>query len=127
MSENESSEVGHEFSLRSLGLAPVPLLGQEPPAEPVPRLKDSVSGKTDVQNIFYVNLIPEIPQAIDQLKKLQLANEQISQYFSVKAGELADDKIKNKQLSLDPSIKAQIERSNYRAAVIEYAIKHTHW
>lgn len=127
MSENESSEVGHEFSLRSLGLAPVPLLGQEPPVEPVPRLKDSVSGKTDVHNIFYINAIPEIPQAIDQLKKLQQANKLTSQYFSVKAGESADLKIKKKELSLDPSIKAQIERSDYRAAVIEYVINHTPW
>lgn len=129
MSEIDSADVGHEIALRSLGLAPVPFLGQNPEQETkaVPPISEPALGKTDVTNIVYVNTIPDIPEARTQLKELQEANELTSQYFSVKAAESADLQIKAKQLPTDGSIDSSIKRSNYRSKIIDFAIVRTNW
>lgn len=132
MSDNDSATARHEISLRSLGPPPsddlkhLPLIGRDD-VIPVPFVSEPARGEKDVQNITYINAIPNTLRANEQLKKLQLANELSSQYFSVKAAEAADHQIRSGALSTDLKPEAQIKRSNYRAKVIDYAMNRTGW
>ena len=98
-----------------------------PRSTPIPPQKEPAIGRHDVENIIYLNLIPEIPEAQAQLRKLQDANEITSVFLSTKAAEAADLQISRGNLPTDSSLDSRIKRSTYRAAVIDYAIQRLNW
>lgn len=94
---------------------------------PIPRQEEPAIGAHDVENIVYLSLIPDIPEAREQLRKFQDANEITSVFLSVKASEAADLQIERKNLPTDDSKESRVKRSNYRAAIIDYAIQRLNW
>lgn len=81
----------------------------------------------DQGNIFYINAIPDLPEAKDMLKSLQADTDLSSSFWSSKATESSDIKIKEGKLPSDSSGDSVIKRTNYRIQVIEAALQRSGW
>jgi hypothetical protein len=124
-----SDGVASWLGLPTLGeLKGIQVLTGSEDVTPVPRLPEPARGGDDVESIIYIQFIPDLPEEAEaQLKRLQDATEVTMQYFSVKAGEAAQLKIKEKQLPDDMSIGSQLKRSVYRAKVVEHVMSLSSW
>jgi len=95
-------------------------------------LKSAADGTTppanpDEGSIYYINAIPDIPEASSQLESRQQDTELASSFWSAKATESADLKIKEGKLSTAQDGDSIIKKTNYRIQVIEHAIQHSGW
>ena len=88
---------------------------------------EAPKGPTDSESIIYINAIPTIPEVDDQLKVMSSYNGMTTSFWSAKAAQSADQKVKEGKLSGASDAESTNKYDNYRIRVIEYAIQHSSW
>jgi hypothetical protein len=80
----------------------------------------------DDGNIIYVNVIPEIPEAKALLAQSQKEVELASSFWSLKATEAVDDKVREGNFPMTDN-NVEIKKNNYKLQAMDDAIQHSGW
>lgn len=126
--EIDSSEDCHKISPTfPPDVEPVSLVGIDATQDTLSFIGKPARGADDVPSVIYLNIIPNLENARDEVGRLQDANSLGAHYFAVKASESASARMAKGKLPASLDMDSQIQRDNYRNLVYDAVLGKSPW